>query len=269
MTHKRIHRSPQTRKKYPSITTTGSSQVNRSYLQRVMENPTEENLTSDVVSELQSTHGNQFVNRLMQRAKQNTNSDGKLTIQRKHAPANKKEKGVRDRAFNARQAGVKLEDAFDGAVDTIDSNVSRPGATWTKWKEQELKDTSFMNIKKKNRINGYANVMELITGGNLDDWVSLNMYSESDYTSENFKFLKAAYTYKNSASDTRFHQVMDTYIYNTADLMINIESTDRNALIERAYRMVEGLIDDNGNENVEDDTVFNETPMSQNPMFGQ
>ncbi|GEM_PF-4454427 len=52
---------------------------------------------------------------------------------------------------------------------------------------------------------------------------------------------------------------MDTYIYSDSPLMINVDSMDRNGLIESAYRMLEGTIDDNGNELT--------TTMTDNPMF--
>lgn len=267
MGQKRIQRTAIKSKRTPIISITGSSQVNRNYLQRVIENPTPQNLTPSVVAQLQTTHGNQFVNRLIQRS---TKQDGGgVVIQRKFAPTSKKEKRVRDRAFNSRQAGIALKDAFGGrgerAVDTINSNVTRPGATWTKWKEKELKNTGFMNIKKRNRINGYTDVYSLIESGNVDDWVSLMMFSEADYTSENFKFLKAAHTFSTTANASRFHQVMDTYIYSDSSLMINIESLARNALIERAYRMMEGTIDDQAND-ITDDIDLDGATMTQNPL---
>lgn len=247
----------------------GRSKVNPSgNLQQVIEEPTLKSLTPSVVSELHSTMGNQFVGRLVQRAKDNvdsgnSNSSGNLVIQRKYPPESKKSERTRNKGFNARQAGVALADAFEGAIDTINKNVSKAGGTFKTWRDAEVENAGKMSLMKKGRLNGYDDAMSVIAGGNVDDWVSLRMYSENNYTAENFAFLKAAHDYKSSANASRFHQVMDAYIYDDSDLMINIDSMGRNGLIERAWRMIDGTVDDAGNPTGQEDFE-----MSDNPLFG-
>ncbi len=259
----RQRKKGQSRKQSSQMSVPTIQRVDERLLQRAIENPKPENLTPDVVMQLQRTYGNQFVNGLVQRTQQ---SDGQVAIQRKFPPENNRKKVGRDRAFASRQAGVKLKDAFLGAVNVIDSNVSTPGATFTKWKETEGKKAGLI---ARRRINGYKTVMEVIRGGNLDDWVSIKMFSEADYTDENFKFLKAAHTYASTASDTRFHQLMDHYIYNDSPKTINIDRDERNGLIERAYRMMQGTVDSDGNDIGDDDSIFEETNMTTNPLAPQ
>ncbi|MEM6528646.1 MAG: DUF4157 domain-containing protein [Chloroflexota bacterium] len=65
-------------------------QADVSRIQRAIDNPSSETLTPDVVQSLQSSHGNQFVNRLIQRMGSNPTSPLKFPVQAKMTvtPAN-------------------------------------------------------------------------------------------------------------------------------------------------------------------------------------
>ncbi len=56
-----------TRVKQTDTNSSASVKADAHRIQRAIENPTPDSLTPDVVSQLQATHGNQFVNRLIQR----------------------------------------------------------------------------------------------------------------------------------------------------------------------------------------------------------
>jgi len=252
MGHKRIHRTAQIRKKYPSIIK-GSSQVNRSYLQRVMENPTEDNLTPDVVSQLQSTHGNQFVTQLMRQLKENTNTSSSVihqsqqseTVQRKFAPPNNREAQLRNTNFDRYQEGKSLAEAFDHAMIFV-KQQTKNSPDFFKWLRAQQKSSGLGNYFKRKRFSGYATVMDIIEANNKSDMASLMELANKKYFANEVMFLKDAHEYKKNPSSQTFHQIMEDYIYDGSDHEANTSSQAKKALIERAYRMLQGQIGDDG-----------------------
>jgi len=277
MTRQHINRTKQTTHTIPKITSSRSSQVSRSILQRVIEHPTEENLTPSVVQQLQATHGNQVVNRLVKQAKQNSMQSNQSTptlnqttqdtrtVQRKFAPKNDKEAKRRNKRFSKRQAGIPLVKAFDNAYATVNStNTLKPA--FAEWLESKQKSTGFFNRRQRGRFVGYKTPDDILTNGNKSDISNLFELAKRWSFGNELEFQQAVLTFKQTPSADSFHHIMDTFVYEGSELQANINSDDLTALTERAYRMLENELDDDGNPK-EDTDFFEGANMSQNKLY--
>ncbi len=273
MTRQRIQRTKRVSQRVPQITKSGKSQVNRSFLQRVMENPTQENLTPSVVQQLQTTHGNQVVNRLMRQAKENSSNTTpnitqkqSETVQRKYEPENKSSARKRTKYFNAQQAGKPLAEAFDIAYDSV-NKMNKLNNYYIEWRDNGRTASGITNALKRGRFSAYNSPDDVLNSGNKSDIADMMQMANSHYFGNEIVFQQAVLAYKGSASANAFHDLMEKYIYQGADLQANVASDHRLALVERAYRMLENELDDNGNPQLDTDFFSNDTAFSQNPLY--
>jgi hypothetical protein len=230
------------------------TQIDPLVLQRVIEEPTVDLLTPEITNHLQSNFGNQYVSRLIQRALDNgetqsitTNPLG--TIQRKFPPYNESNRKLRNRYFNSYQANRDLKDAFgvdygdtDTAIEDVSAILKSGGETFRKWQAKQTKAKKSWNPITRSGAKSYQNVWEIVAAEDWDTFADLRWKARKDYTVSDYDFMRGAYLFRKNPSPERFHQMMDTYIYEGARSKVNIAAKIQLSLIERAYRMEQGTL---------------------------
>ncbi len=276
MTRRHIHRTKQGVSTISQVSQPSSSQVQRNILQRVIEHPTEENLTPSVIQQLQTTHGNQVVNRLVQQAKQNSKqtdpstptinqtTQDTETVQRQYPPNNDNEAKKRNKGFERKQEGIPLVKAFD-AVYKFLNNQNKFNSKFLAWITQNKKSTGFFGKRKRERFAGYLTPDHVLKRGNKSDISELLEVAIKGHCHEAVLFQQAVVKFKQNPSADGFHDIMEKFIYRDGKSHVNISGIDRDGLVERAYRMIENELDDNGNPQV--DTLFSGDHMTQNRLL--